>query len=80
VIYMRGQVSAEMLILLAVVIAIVALAATYLMNIGEQAGEHVEAQSTELLEQTSVGKRATGEVCEYDSQCQSRDCSDYRCA
>ena|GEM_PF-3875976 len=65
-----------MLILLAVVIAIVALAATYLMNIGEQTGEHVEAQSQELLEQTNVAKRDSGEACQYHSQCKSGTCEE----
>ncbi|NYZ60180.1 class III signal peptide-containing protein, partial [Candidatus Micrarchaeota archaeon] len=38
---MKGQISAEMLILLAVVIAIVAIAAVYIMNAAKQGGQAV---------------------------------------
>lgn len=77
---MKGQVSAEMLILLAVVVAVVALAATYLLDLGKSSGEHVEEQGKELLGQTEIGKRSPGEECDYDFQCESRVCDSQRCA
>ena len=74
-IYMRGQVSAEMLILLAVVIAIVALAATYLMDLGKSAGESVSEQSTIVLHQSQASVLGEiGDPCMDDGDCKSDDC------
>lgn len=47
---MKGQVSAEMLILLAVIIAIVALAGYYLTKTTEDAGKSIDDQSQSILE------------------------------
>ena len=72
---MRGQVSAEMLILLAVVIAIVALAATYLMSVGESAGESVEEQSAVVLHKSHASILGdNGDPCIVNEDCKSNDC------
>ncbi|MCK4319902.1 class III signal peptide-containing protein [Candidatus Micrarchaeota archaeon] len=47
---MKGQLSAEMLILLAVLIAIVALAAYYMIEMGKESGEKIEEKSDEIME------------------------------
>ena len=49
---MKGQISAEMLILLAVVVAIVAIAAVYLMNAAKQGGEAVESRVSGVLQES----------------------------
>jgi uncharacterized protein (UPF0333 family) len=81
---MKGQVSAEMLILLAVVVAIVAIAATYLMNAGKTAGEQVKSQTNTTL--TQVGELSKGDTGDYcapsleGSDCKSGTCgSDSKC-
>ncbi len=79
VINMKGQVSVEMLILIAVVIAVVALAATYLMSTMEHTGKHIEEQSNELLERTSIGKKGPGETCYSDEICESNECTENTC-
>jgi len=50
---MKGQVSAEMLILLAVVIAIVALAASALMKTAEQSRDSVTSRTNDVLTNTN---------------------------
>jgi len=76
---MRGQVSAEMLILLAVVIAIVALAATYLMDLGNSAGESVQEQSTIVLHQSEASILGdSGDPCIEDTDCKGT-CRDNEC-
>lgn len=79
---MKGQVSAEMLILLAVVIAIVALAATYLMDLGKSAGESVQEQSTDVLSDVKeLSKGDAGDPCVDGDDCKSGSCgSDNRCS
>lgn len=79
---MKGQVSAEMLILLAVVVAIVAIAATYLMNAGKGAGEQVESQTNSTLGKVSdMSKGEEGDYCvEGERDCRSGVCgSDGKC-
>jgi len=77
---MRGQVSAEMLILLAVVIAIVALAATYLMDLGKNAGESVQEQSTIVLHQSEASVLGdSGDPCIEGTDCKSGSCPDHTC-
>jgi hypothetical protein len=48
----RGQLSAEMIILLAVVIAVVAMAAMYMMNTAKNAGATIENTSGSVLNRT----------------------------
>lgn len=71
---MRGQISAEMLILLAVVLAIVALAAAYLMDVGKKAGGEVQERTDEILEGSAGGAGAAGSECESNSDCVSGNC------
>ncbi|NYZ77693.1 class III signal peptide-containing protein [Candidatus Micrarchaeota archaeon] len=72
---MKGQLSAEMLILITVVLAIVAIAATQLMKSAQGAGEQVEQQSNLLYERTSGAmKGADGEFCISNTDCQSDNC------
>ena len=74
---MKGQISAEMLILLAVVVAIVAIAAVYLMNAAKQGGEAVEDRVGEVLEErgnTQGGTGQPGDPCDTHSDCLSGLC------
>ncbi len=77
---MRGQLSAEMLILITVVLAIVAIAATQLMKSAKSAGEQVENQSQQLYERTSSAMKArSGEFCINNEDCQSGSCQNNKC-
>lgn len=83
---MKGQVSAEMLILLAVVVAIVALAATYLMNVGKSTGESVQNQSADLTARMDFASKGDpGDTCDpnkHGSDCKSGSCGTntaYKC-
>jgi len=74
---MKGQVSAEMLILLAVVIAIVAIAAVYLMNAAKQGGEAVESRVGEVLQESGGAQGGTGQPgdpCDTNTDCLSGLC------
>ena len=64
---MKGQVSAEMLILLAVVIAIVALAASALMNTAQQSSAAVTSRTQGVLDSTN--NVANCRACTYDADC-----------
>ncbi|MBN2122252.1 class III signal peptide-containing protein [Candidatus Micrarchaeota archaeon] len=72
---MKGQVSAEMLIMLAVVVAVVAIAATYLVGLGKDAGEQVQEGGHDILESVEeASKGDTGEPCLDDDGCKSGNC------
>jgi len=69
---MKGQLSAEMLILIAVVIAVVAIAATRLISTAKTSSSQVANQSDTMLrtsEQAMKGK--AGEPCVIDDNCDS---------
>jgi len=74
---MKGQISAEMLILLAVVIAIVAIAAVYIMNAAKQGGEAVESRVSDVLQEsgdTQGGTGQPGDPCSTHTDCLSASC------
>ena len=74
---MKGQISAEMLILLAVVIAIVAIAAVYMMNAAKQGGQAVESRVNDVLQEsgnTQGGTGQPGDPCSAHTDCLSASC------
>lgn len=74
---MKGQISAEMLILLAVVIAIVAIAAVYIMNAAKQGGQAVESRVSDVLQEsgdTQGGTGQPGDPCSTHTDCLSASC------
>jgi len=72
---LRGQLSAEMMILIVVVLAIVAIAATQLMNAAQDSAGQIENQTGQLYDKTSDAMKAgPGEVCFDDDDCRSGDC------
>ncbi|HNT60570.1 MAG TPA: class III signal peptide-containing protein [Candidatus Bilamarchaeaceae archaeon] len=70
---MKGQVSAEMLILLAVVIAIVAIAAVSMMDAAKASSEAVGERTQDVLART--GGVAGCAACTYSADCEVG----YRC-
>ncbi|MDD5096782.1 MAG: class III signal peptide-containing protein [Candidatus ainarchaeum sp.] len=76
---MKGQVSAEMLILLAVVIAIVALAASALMKTAEDSSKAVEERAQGVLDSTDCAIAGHAECtdasdCSYGETCSGGCC------
>jgi uncharacterized protein (UPF0333 family) len=74
---MKGQVSAEMLILLAVVIAIVALAASALMNTAQQSRDSVTSRTNDVL--TNTNNVANCRACTNDADCYTGEQCTSRC-
>ena len=67
---MKGQLSAEMLILIAVVIAVIAIAATQLLQTAEKSSNEIDKRSDDILETTEKSmKSGLGEACSSDSNC-----------
>ncbi|HIH22988.1 TPA: class III signal peptide-containing protein [Candidatus Micrarchaeota archaeon] len=72
----KGQLSAEMLILIAVILAIVAIVATQLIGTAQKTSEKIEVQSAAILEKTEQAvKGKGGDFCVDDIDCQSNSCN-----
>ncbi len=77
---MRGQMSAEMLILIVVVLALVAIVANQLLNTAEKSSEKIESQGQAILEKTDAAvKVKTGGFCVKDIECLSGKCFENAC-
>jgi len=79
---MRGQLSAEMLILITVVLAIVAIAASQLLTTAKDTGEQISEQSSTLADRTGAAMKAgPGEFCVTAEDCrEGLDCgTDSKC-
>jgi Sec-independent protein translocase protein TatA len=80
---MKGQLSAEMLILIVVVLAVVALAATQLMGTAKETGKSIQEQTSRVRNITSEAlKGQEGDRCIEDGDCMAGlSCDEsYRCA
>ncbi len=78
---MRGQLSAEMLIMIVVILAIVGIAATQLTGAAKEAGKGISNQSERIsgmMAQAVKGER--GEYCIYDEDCIDGRCQGHRCS
>ncbi|MEM2948144.1 MAG: class III signal peptide-containing protein [Candidatus Anstonellales archaeon] len=64
---MKGQLSAEMIILLAVVLAIVAIAANYLLQTAQTSGEAAQNKTTQVI-------GAMEKTCISDADCKVGKC------
>lgn len=79
---MKGQLSAEMLILIVVVIAVVAIAASQLMKTTENTGNKMDQEAGKLFDKTDNAlKEKEGGICASDEDCISGICdlTSYRC-
>ena len=69
-VFMKGQLSAEMLVLIAVVIAVVAIAATQLIKSAEKSSNEIDKRSDDVLATTEKAmKSRKGESCNNDDSC-----------
>ena len=71
---MRGQISTEMIIILAVVLALIVVVATKLQSTTQGAIESVEEKTEEILSIANATK-LPGEECESDEECISGVCT-----
>ena len=78
---MKGQLSAEMLILIVVVLAIVGIAAVQLMSTAKETGQNMQNQTERLNTMTAEAmKSRDGEACVSDDDCvEGLACQSYRC-
>ncbi|MFH0884610.1 MAG: hypothetical protein V1861_02780 [Candidatus Micrarchaeota archaeon] len=78
---MKGQLSAEMLIMIVVILAIVGIAATQLVGTAKESGESIENQTANLNRMTSEAlKGDEGDRCITDDEClEGLYCPSYRC-
>jgi len=73
----RGQLSAEMLILIVVVLAVVAIVAAQLIQTAQTGGEEIEEETGEIFEKMETAtKGKAGDLCLEDSDCLSEDCDE----
>ena len=78
---MKGQLSAEMLILIVVVLAIVGIAAVQLMSTAKETSQNMQNQTERINAMTTEAmKSREGEACVMDDDCtEGLACEGYRC-
>ncbi len=76
----KGQLSAEMLLLIVVIIAIIGIAATQLLGSSKNASETIKNSSNLIVEDSSRSLlRGPGEPCSVDNICESNRCLEGKC-
>jgi len=78
---MKGQLSAEMLILMVVVMAVIAIAAGQMMGTAKETSAAISSQTDRigLMASESI-KSAEGGFCIYEYDCmEGLSCSEHRC-
>lgn len=77
----KGQLSAEMLILIAVVLAVIALVSTQLLTTAQKTSAKIDSQSNSILEKTEQAVKAKqGAFCIKDTECLSDSCNENSCS
>lgn len=78
---MKGQLSAEMLILIAVIIAVVAIASTRLITTAQDSSEQIDNQSDRMLEKSAEAvKGDRGDFCIDKDDCMDGlGCNNRKC-
>ena len=69
---MKGQLSAEMLLLIVVILAIVAIVATQLIGSAKHTSKTIQNQTTSIIQKANDNiKGDLGDVCVSDDDCKS---------
>ena len=76
---MRGQLSAEMLIVLVVILGLAVILASVMLKSANKASEAVEQKTNAVIEASNAGavKVATGGYCVVDADCETNSCDTY---
>jgi uncharacterized protein (UPF0333 family) len=76
---MRGQLSAEMLVVLVVVLGLAVILASTMMKSAGKAANAAEGKTAEVLEASDSGiaKGASGDYCVGGADCESGSCDSY---
>ncbi len=78
---MKGQLSAEMLILLVVILGIIAIAATQLIGSARETSDSIGSTTKRISEMTNVIKGEEGDFCVISEDClEGLDCERNRCS
>ncbi len=76
---MKAQLSAEMLIILVVILGLAVLVASVMLKSGKQAADSIEQKTEQVIaasEDTMV-KGESGDYCVNDADCESGSCDTY---
>ncbi len=78
---MKGQLSAEMLILVVVIMAVIMIAATQLIGTAKDTGKSITEKTAKINDITDQAIKAkTGETCITSDDCESgSSCENYVC-
>jgi uncharacterized protein (UPF0333 family) len=77
---MKGQLSAEMLILIVVILAVVAIVASQLLSTAQAGGDQVKSQGDSILGKADAASKAKqGEFCVKAEDCLSGSCYQNSC-
>lgn len=75
----KGQISAEMIIVLAILLGLVFIVSTRLQETAKTASDNVRQQSLDIFERintaSELGTKLSGDFCSTDSECSGGTCS-----
>jgi uncharacterized protein (UPF0333 family) len=76
---MRGQLSAEMLVVLVVILGLAVILANTMMNSASKAARSADEKTSAVLEVSDAGamKGASGDYCVSGADCESGSCDSY---
>jgi len=81
---MKGQISIELIIIVAIILAIVLIVASKLQETAKKTTEQIGSTESEVFkvinETTAVGSKGTGESCTENWECKSGNCVGGFCA
>ncbi|MFA6328015.1 MAG: hypothetical protein WCY41_01070 [Candidatus Micrarchaeia archaeon] len=75
----KGQLSAEMLVVLVVILGLAVILASTMMNSAKKAANSADQKTNAVLEasDSGVAKGVSGDYCAADSDCASSTCDTY---
>ena len=75
----KGQLSAEMLVVLVVILGLAVILASTMLKSANKAAASAEAKTNAVLEKSDSGvtKGVSGDYCATDSDCASNSCDTY---
>ena len=73
----RGQLSAEMLIVLVVILGLVVLLASVMLKSANKAADNIEQKTDSVLGMSNFTFGNPGDPCKIDDDCKSKSCSAY---